>query len=80
MDRMLERAQIDGATLIGDYLVIKGTTTIHFRCKCGTQYQKQARAGLKGLLCQACTARRAAIRRIQTSIDRNNHLLALQEN
>jgi hypothetical protein len=80
MEGIQERAQIDGATLIGDYPIIKGTTTIHFRCKCGTEYQKQARVGLKGLLCQTCTSRRAAIRRIQTSIDRNNHLLALQNN
>jgi hypothetical protein len=74
---MEQQAQKDGAVLIGDYGHIKQTTIIHFRCKCGTEHFKQARACLKGLFCQFCTRRKATIRTIQKKIELNNSLLGL---
>ena len=72
---MEQQAIKDGAILIGTYGTIRQTTTLHFRCKCGTYHFKQVRACLKGFLCQSCTKNRAAIRTIQTKIDQNNRLL-----
>ena len=56
------------------FIALHTKSMIEFVCKCGTPHSKSIRVK-SGALCVDCTARRAAIQRIQRKIDLNKKLL-----